>query len=334
MPETPRFVDRLCQSWPPGEWSECGVVVAVSGGADSVALLRGLHVLAGPNARAICVAHLDHGLRGEAGAADADFVRRLAEELALEAVIGSADVPGERRGGEGIEAAARRARYRFLRQTAECRGARYVAVGHTADDQAETVLHRLLRGSGLQGLSGMARVRPLGHAASLIRPMLEFRRGELREYLTSIGQSWREDRTNDDPRFTRNRLRRHLLPVLEQDYGPGVVQAICRTSGMVAEAQAVLLAEATRLAEQATMHHEASFVVIRTGALADVSQLLIAEALRLVWRRRQWPEQGMGFSEWRQLAAMVTTPGDVAARMLPGAVRAEKKGGELRLRRP
>ena len=109
----------------------------------------------------------------------------MADELVLEAVIGSVDVPNERRGGEGMEAAARRARYRFLRETAEGRGARYVAVGHTADDQAETVLHRLLRGSGMQGLAGMSRARSIGPAVSLVRPLLEFRRQDLRDYRTA-----------------------------------------------------------------------------------------------------------------------------------------------------
>ncbi|MDZ4779537.1 MAG: tRNA lysidine(34) synthetase TilS [Planctomycetia bacterium] len=334
MPEKPPFLDRLSASWPPSEWWECGAVVAVSGGADSVALVRGMQAVAGSQSEAICVAHLDHGLRGEAGVADAEFVRRLADELSLQAVIGAVDVPSERRGGEGIEAAARRARYRFLRRTAEARGARFVAVGHTADDQAETVLHRLLRGSGLQGLAGMSRARSLGPAVSLVRPLLEFRRRELREYLAGIGQPWREDRTNDDQQFTRNRLRRRLLPILEQDYGPNVVPAICRTAAMATEAQTILLAVAHGLADEATSRQEASLVVVRCGALAGVSALIISETLRIFWRQQQWPEQSMGFSEWRVLTAIVQTPGEVAARMLPGGIRAEKKGDELWLSRP
>jgi tRNA(Ile)-lysidine synthase len=209
-----------------------------------------------------------------------------------------------------------------------------VAVGHTADDQAETVLHRLLRGSGLQGLSGMRRARPLGTAVSLVRPLLEFRRQDLREYLALIGQPWREDRTNDDQRFTRNRLRQRLIPLLEQDYGPHVVSAICRTADMAAEAQTILQANAEILVDQATSRQDAALVVVHTHRLADVPRLQVGETLRAVWRRRQWPEQSMGFAEWRRLAEMVNTPGDVAAQMFPGGIRAEKKGGELWLSRP
>ncbi len=329
MTDSHPFLERLRKSWPPEEWAPCGVLAAVSGGADSVALLRGLHALAHADHRAISVAHLDHGLRGSEGAEDAEFVRQLADELSLKAYVATIDVRVEQRGGEGMESAARRVRYRYLRRTAEAQGARYVAVAHTADDQAETVLHRLFRGAGLHGLAGMPRARPLGQAVTLIRPALELRRQELRDYLTALGQPWCEDRTNADPRFTRNRLRRRLLPLLEQDYGPSVAPSICRAAALAAEAQAVIHGEAERLVERAVRGLETNAVVLRSSVLSTADPLLVREALRAVWRRQGWPERSMGFAEWTELSTMILSSQGPAARMFPGGVRAEKRGDEL-----
>jgi tRNA(Ile)-lysidine synthase len=121
---------------------------------------------------------------------------------------------------DGVEAAARAARYEFLQATAERLGARYVATAHTADDQAETVLHHIVRGTGLAGLAGMSRARSLGAAATLIRPLLSFRRRDVIEYLGALGQSYCEDTTNRDPAFTRSRIRHELLPLLASGLQP------------------------------------------------------------------------------------------------------------------
>src|SRR4051812_5247125 len=178
-----------------------GLVVAVSGGADSVALLRALVEIGEPGGRLV-VAHLNHGLRGAESDGDEAFVRELCGGLP------DVEFRGERidvrAAGGNLEAAARRERYAWLSRVAgEC-GLAWGATGHTADDQAETVLHRLLRGAGLQGLRGIAVGRELRPGVTVVRPLLGATRAEVLDFLREIGQPFHEDRSNLDLRFTRN----------------------------------------------------------------------------------------------------------------------------------
>ena len=185
------------------------VLAAVSGGSDSLALLEILRQLARIWPFELTAAHLDHGLRGDS-VADADFVAvccaRLGvglETARIEVRERASELPG------GLEAAARTIRRTFLRQVAERLGCRVIALGHQRDDQAETVLERLLRGSGATGLAAM---RP--QSGPFVRPLLECSRQQLCEFLQSQGLAWREDVSNSDPAFTRNRIRGQLLPLL------------------------------------------------------------------------------------------------------------------------
>jgi tRNA(Ile)-lysidine synthase len=206
--------------------------VGVSGGADSVALLR---LLAALNASTywrctLVVGHMDHGLRGEASTADARFVRKLARVLELRCEVKKLKLP---RGSS--EDAARQARLKAFAQLAgkhQCAG---VVLGHHADDHAETVLMKLFRGSGLDGLAGISPVSEV-EGLRLYRPLLDVRREELRKYLEGIGQGWCEDATNGLPRFTRNRIRAELLPLIEQ-IAPQAVPAMRRMSRIVEEAR-------------------------------------------------------------------------------------------------
>lgn len=219
-----------------------GVVVAVSGGPDSLALLHALDRLASGYRLRLIVAHLDHRLRGEEGRADAAFVRDLAGTLRLPVVIGAADIKAlaaER--GLGTEEAGREARYAFLSAVAAERGCARVAVGHTQNDQAETVLIRLIRGGGPDGLAGMAWSRPLG-GATIIRPLLGLSRQEVEAFCKDLGLQPRHDRTNDDPSYLRNRVRHELLPLLSRNYNPGIVGALAALAGWLGEERAVLRA--------------------------------------------------------------------------------------------
>ena len=197
------------------------VVAAVSGGPDSMALLD---VLAGLQERLglwICVAHLDHGLRAAAGA-DAAFVAAQAERLGLDVQCGFADVAAERlRAGGSVEMAARRARYAFLGRVARETHAGKVAVGHTADDQVETILLKLLRGEELGALCGMPAARRLAPASAawLVRPLLDATRAEVLEHLAARGLAFRVDESNADTSFGRNAVRHELLPALEARCG-------------------------------------------------------------------------------------------------------------------
>ncbi|NCA11005.1 tRNA lysidine(34) synthetase TilS, partial [bacterium] len=204
------FLSKLSAALPRNGLWEAPAVVAVSGGADSMALLMGLVRLALPPARLI-VAHACHDLRPEAPA-DRDFVAALADRLGLPCtsrlLAVREDVEGR---GEGPEARARRLRYEFLVDVAREHGARHVVVGHTADDQAETILHRALRGTGLAGLAGMQRSRELADGVALLRPLLHLPRMLGRSFLEAEGKCWREDATNADPAFARNFLRHEIL---------------------------------------------------------------------------------------------------------------------------
>ena len=201
------------------------VLVAFSGGADSTALLTLLAALR--PAVQVAAAHLDHGLRGAEGERDRLWAEKAAEEAGVPFYWEKADVRALARAKSlSLEDAARRARYDFLSRVKERIDAGLVAVGHTADDNAEAVLINLLRGAGPQGLAGMPPVRPDG----VIRPLLGFRRRELIGYLNEKGLSWVEDSSNSDPAFTRNRVRTDLLPRLAADYNPAVKEALVRTA--------------------------------------------------------------------------------------------------------
>ena len=202
------------------------VAAAVSGGADSVALLEVLARLRERLGIALAVAHLDHRLRGAESEGDARFVEQLAARHHLPFFHQAQDVAAEaRRQGANLEATARALRYSFLRELVQSGRVSKVATGHTADDQAETVLARMVRGAGTRGLAG---IYPLVDGW-LVRPLLEQRRAELRAWLTEQGLGWREDSSNRDLRLTRNRLRGAVLPLLEQ-FNPRLVEQLAATA--------------------------------------------------------------------------------------------------------
>jgi tRNA(Ile)-lysidine synthase len=206
---------RMAGAWAPAAWRDVHVLVGVSGGADSMALLRALIQLKAEagGAGQLFVGHVNHQLRGEESHADEGWLREQCERLDVPLFVESVNtVQQAADDGDGVEAAAREGRYRALTRMAEGAGARYVAVAHTRDDQVETVLQRLLRGTGLRGLSGMPTSRMLSPSVTLVRPMLACRRSDVLEYLAAIGQSHRQDATNEAVWFTRNRLRHECYP--------------------------------------------------------------------------------------------------------------------------
>src|SRR4029453_3784437 len=195
------------------------ILVAVSGGADSVALLHILLELAPTFRLMLHVVHVDHGLRAES-VRDAEFVRALGVRLGV-----PVDVERVAVGPGSVEAAARDARYAARGAWADRLGADRIAVGHSADDQAETVLMRLLDGAGVRGLAGIPPRR-----GRVIRPLIETRRQALRDALVTAGLDWVEDETNRDPKFLRNRIRHELLPLLAASYATDVVPSLARAA--------------------------------------------------------------------------------------------------------
>jgi tRNA(Ile)-lysidine synthase len=211
------------------------VLVAVSGGVDSTVLLHALRSLAGSLDLDLCIGHVNHGLRGEESEGDAAAVRVLAAKYDVPVQVARVDPESLRRGRGSrerptLQEAARRVRYDALRAIAEERRAERLATGHTLDDQAETVLLRILRGSGPDGLGGIPERSPDGF---VVRPLLRIPRQQILAYATAQGLSWREDRSNTDPAFARARLREEWLPGLRDAFNPRLLRAI----GDLAEAQ-------------------------------------------------------------------------------------------------
>jgi tRNA(Ile)-lysidine synthase len=261
-----------------------GVVVAVSGGPDSLALLHALHEIGGDWSLRLVVAHLDHAIRGEAGVEDAAFVAAEAARLGLPHVVERQDVPvlaDARR--LSLEQAGREARYAFYGRVAIERGCARVATGHTADDRAETVLLNLLRGTGIDGLSGIPPRRPLcDGAASLevVRPLIDCRRGQVLSYCDAHGLSPRRDSTNDSLEPTRNRIRHELIPYLEREFRPGIRHLLVRLADLAEEDGALLRALGRRLLADATTAHTGNGLRLDRLALAGAPPALVRRALR------------------------------------------------------
>ncbi|MFQ3536829.1 MAG: tRNA lysidine(34) synthetase TilS [Aggregatilineales bacterium] len=217
------------------------VVVAVSGGADSLALLHILKVLQGELGITLQAATLDHGLRGGQGAADAAFVAQIAAGWGIPCTAGRADVPDlAARWRLGMEAAARRARYAFLSACAAQIGAQCIATAHQRDDQAETILLHLIRGSGLAGLRG---ILPCSQRDGLrvVRPLLTIGRDELEAYVRGLGIAARQDASNYDTQYARNKVRHAILPLL-REINPAVAAALARTAQTLRDDYAALMA--------------------------------------------------------------------------------------------
>ena len=207
------------------------VGVAVSGGADSVALLLLLLELRQKLGVVLSVVHFNHKLRGKASDADEKFVAKLAAKHGLEFHTASVQVAKKaKKERANLEETARRARYDYFRSLAESGALARISVAHTADDQAETVLAHILRGTGLAGLGG---IHPI--AGPVIRPLLHISRGELRTYLRAKKQKWREDVTNRDTTRTRARIRRKLLPLLEKQFQPAIVEHLATLADLARE---------------------------------------------------------------------------------------------------
>ncbi len=337
-------MQRLAIKLPTIPWQEYGMVVAVSGGADSTALLLALmqevstafqrygletscgtalnHVelkddvsdglsrirqnasgrpIREKGTRCLAVCHVNHGLRGRDSDEDSLFVRKLAEKLGLrcfEHRITPDEWDIDATGS--VEAAARNIRYDFLLKTAHRLGFRYIATAHTADDQVETVLHRILRGTGVGGLAGMAWMRPVDEAVTLIRPMLHVRRAEIIEYLRERGQTWRTDATNDENDFTRNKIRNILLPQLRQFINPKVEEAVGRLARLAWENETVV-SELVENFLDGTAKDTGYATEWDCRHLQRFSSPTLRKIFCQVWKKNNWPLRDMGTKQWENL---------------------------------
>ena len=262
------------------------LLVAVSGGPDSLCLADAALALAPERGLRVTIAHLDHSLRGQAGRDDAEFVRSFADERGVPCVVDVADVAALARDRKvSIEVAARDARYAFLARAAGQCSARAVALAHHADDQAETVLLRLLRGTGAIGLRGMQVRGPLPGDPGLIalRPLLRVTRADIDQYCRDQKLQPRHDATNDERQHARNRIRHELLPILEQ-YNPNIRAALARLADTI-EGEVEIVEAAARDAFDRIAAVETGAVRIDRPAWRALSIGLQRETLREAVRR-------------------------------------------------
>ncbi len=308
------------------------VLAAVSGGADSVALLRVLLELRSELGIIVAVAHLNHGLRGENSDADQAFVADLATrhqlDLFVERVQVAEHAEAERM---GLESAGRKLRYEWLTKVAAENRFDSVATAHNADDQAETVLMKFLRGAGTRGLAGIypQMVRDDGGTGEkkirFIRPLLSTTRSEIEAYLASIDQPWREDESNLDHRFRRNRVRHELLPLLEREYNPNLRQRL-NDRAEISRDEEAYWDEVVALALKKVMSDQ------RQLRLHEFAELAVAVQRRVL--KRFLEQQNVACDSQHVEAVRRCVLGEISRVELPGDWVACRKGDRMTVERP
>ncbi|MCO8125167.1 tRNA lysidine(34) synthetase TilS [Stieleria sp. TO1_6] len=314
-------------AWPAWPASNVGVVVGCSGGADSVALLHSLVQLADRDTKQrpirpgfVVVAHFNHRLRGAESDADAHFVKNLADRLGLRFELGSGDPQ------KSDEESTRNERREFLADVVRRSGARYLALGHSLDDNAETILYRLMRGTGPAGLRGIAPFRPLSDDPSgsdfvIARPLLSADRQSIRDAMRSADLPWREDRSNQSPEYHRNWIRNQLIPLMQTQF-PDAVAAI----GRAIDGQSQWAAVIDQQVDQWTQTQQISPRPLTLRRLqpdsidSNAQQAIAIEALRRYWLQSQWPLQAMTQSHWNRIYALLCGQGPDAITM-PGSIQ-------------
>lgn len=297
------------------------VVVAVSGGPDSVVLLHLLFRLREDFGLRLHVAHLNHMLRGEHGARDARFVADLAQRLDLPCTCEERDVRTYQRASanSSLEDAARQVRYQFLNETADRAGAKRIALGHMADDQAETVLLHLVRGTGLSGLRGMLPVR-----GRIIRPLLTVRREEIEEFLQNEGIAHCADETNESRQFARNKIRADVIPLLQREFNPKVVDSIVRTAQVVRSAEEWVQIELDRHFDGLIVDRDDTGLSFSADTLMNAPTMLRRLAIRRAIRECAIETLNLGLSHVEATEALLFAADRRGRISLPGGLFARR----------
>jgi tRNA(Ile)-lysidine synthase len=307
------------------------LLVAVSGGPDSVALLWALVILSLEYELQLTTAHLNHGLRGAEAQAEERFVLSLSAGMGINCISKTVDIRMLQKGrGKSLEEVGREERYRFFDETAEACGAKKIATGHQRDDQAETVLINLLRGSGLEGLKGIIPVRE----GRIIRPLLHVGRTEVLEFLNHEGLTYFMDSSNASPHFLRNRIRHQLIPELTAQYNPGIVRGLSRTAEIIRREDDYLQATVGQIlcrwgivpGEADTLLPLADFIGLHAALQGRVIKRLLEAASR--------SGNGVGYRHIEAVLALARSSRRRKASLdLPGLIRVEKEGKALRIGR-
>lgn len=330
------LIAEVASVWPVDRFADVGVVVGCSGGADSVALLRALDQLVkatGKSPGFLVVAHFNHHLRGEQSDRDAAFVGELAEHLRWRFELGHGDA------SRSDEATLRDARFAFFENVLRRVGARYLALAHSQDDNVETVLHRLMRGTGPKGLAGIEPFRPLAAAPPfsdfvVARPLLRFGRLEIRNALAAQGFRWCEDASNQSQQYQRNWIRNTLIPLMESRY-PSASESIARTTDQQLDWSSAVGTLAEAWLDQAKLDDDPLTVRCIDSAKfpempgpsfkAAGRRAIVTEALRRCWLRHDWPLASMSQRHWIRLCNLICD-GSESAITLPGCIQVRRDG--------
>lgn len=328
----------ILNAWPVDFWGSAISVVGVSGGPDSVALLHGLREVSDRQARLV-VAHIDHGLRGVESDGDREFVRDLAQRWQLPCEIvrlseNESDSLPKSDYKPGSEEALRKTRHRHLRQIASRHGANWIATAHHADDVVETMLHRLLRGSGPRGLASIPPMRKLGNDLTLVHPLLSISRADIIQYLKHHRLEFRNDASNDSDTYTRNRIRHQLIPYLREFAGTHHLdQRLWQTVQQIREEHQFVEAAARRWLEMRDFSDSANGAGFPATAFEAVEWCVVREGLVTLWHDLGWPLQGMAAKHWDSLRYFLQPidPGPHPRRMqLPGQIEVTMRRGIVR----
>ena len=345
MKSSKRIEQAILGLWPIEFWRESIIVVASSGGADSTALLEILFQIR-PDPDRTIVGHYNHALRGEESDADQAFVESHAARLGLSCIVKRAS---ETEISNNSENSLRKLRHQFLKDVAIGHNARWIAMAHQADDQVETFLHNLIRGSGPSGLSGIQAFRPIDSMIDIARPLLRVRRTEIIDFLAEQNQSFRVDRSNESLDYTRNRIRNELLPVLRSfAKSESLDGRLLLARELIAEEHAVFRELADRwLAKIGYANEEAIDTSLNITAQPNHFSVpipmcrnepwpIVREALVMMWHRLRWPLREMNHKHWRRVQKLIELASQTTHRKrleLPGSIVATCRKGMLRIKR-
>lgn len=327
------LLENVLEILPPDKWTQHTVLVGCSGGADSVAMLRLVQEISLEQGLGkVVVCHANHQMRGRESDDDEKFVGNLCDQLGIELVSARLPISLETT-TDGVEASLRALRYQLFRQAADQFAARYVLTAHTADDQTETLLFRLLRGTGISGLAGIPEQRPLCEGVTLVRPMLKIHRVEITNYLAAIEQEYRSDSSNSQMNYSRNKIRHQLIPFLQSDFECEIGQRLQPLSQQANE-YTKLLDQLSQPCLDAAVVNFGTSVSLNTKGLNDLPIPVLRHLLIRIWQQKQWPLQAMTFQKWQQLAEFAASSqekGQPPKLTLPGNISASRDEDQITL---
>lgn len=308
------------------------VIVGFSGGVDSTALLHALYDMGGDLGLQPVAAHLNHRLRGADSDADEAHCRAFCERFGIPFRSMAVDVAEmAARTGLNLEDAGRRARYSLYGEVAEEFGAKYAALAHHADDQAETVLMRIIRGAGTRGMGAMPKIRKSG-SVFIVRPLISVRKEDVASYVSENGLEYKEDASNLDTGYLRNKIRQELLPLLESSYSEGIVEVLCRTAELARE-ESSALDELGRKAflDALILGQRGRSVSLKLDALKGISEAARSRALRMAYQYVRGTASDLYATNITDLTSLASPGGRMKRLDLPGGIKALKTGRELSL---